>query len=151
MPTPASQPDEQRLPSPVPRYSVWPLASVGSMVSEPTEFCSSCSGPTWFHCGSPAVAKSVFQTPPPAAPTQTTQVLAVHDGETAIAVMRLAVWLVAPENAVTPGWVALRFGPYCCHWRPAAPGSPAAASRAASASNATSARCVTSGGITFDG
>src|SRR5690348_16890338 len=100
MPTPASQPDEQRLPSPVPRYSVLPLS-----VSVPTEFWSRRSGPTWFHCGSPAVAKSVRQTPPPEAPAQTTQLLALQLGETTSAVMRLAVWFVAPEKEVTPGWV----------------------------------------------
>src|SRR3954466_9153172 len=107
MPTPASQPDEQRLPSPVPSSSVLLLGSVGSSVRAPTEFWSRSSGPTWFHCGSPAAAKSVRQTPPPAAPAQTMQLLAVQLGETTSAVIRLAVWFVAPEKARTPGWVAL--------------------------------------------
>src|SRR6266568_262289 len=101
MPTPASQPDEQRLASPVPR----------DRVSVPTEFWSRSLGLSKCQSGSLASALSARQMPPPDAPVQTRQCFAVQSGDTTRAVRRLAVLFVAPEKAVTPGCVASVFGP----------------------------------------
>src|SRR6059036_3042762 len=111
MPTPASQPEEQRVASPVPRYSVFCFLSVGSRTRAPVEFWSSSSGASSFQSGSGAVALSVRQTPPPAAVAQTRQWFGLQSGATTIALIRLAVWLVAPVKAVTPGWIAAVRGP----------------------------------------
>src|SRR5436190_23667676 len=111
MPTPASQPDEQRLASPVPRYSVSRVGSLGSSVSVPTEFWSSCSGLTCCQSGFGARALSVRQTPPPETPVQSLHCFAVQSGSATSAVTRLAVSLVAPENERTPGSVAFCLGP----------------------------------------
>src|SRR4051794_27751120 len=124
MPTPASQPEPQRLPSPVPRYSVSCFLSEGSSVSVPTEFWSRPSTSICFHSGFGSDAFSVFQTPPPAAPAQRRHFLAVQSGSATSDVIRLAVLLVAPEKARTPGWVAFSFGPTCSHLWPFPLGSP---------------------------
>src|SRR3954447_1440075 len=117
MPTPASQPDEQRLPSPVPRYRVLCFGSVGSSVSVPTECWSSEDFVTRRHFGLGANASSERQMPPPETPAQTVHLLFLpQSGETASAVIRLAVSLVAPLNDSTPGSMASCRGPYCCHW-----------------------------------
>src|ERR671934_2050653 len=110
MPTPASQPELQRLASPVPRYSVFPDESFGSATRLPTEFWSRPPF-SHVHAGSAARASSVRQTPPPDVPTQTRQFPGTQVEATSRAVVRLAVLLVAPENARTPGWVALTSGP----------------------------------------
>src|SRR5215471_4028686 len=118
MPTPASHPDPQRLASPVPRYSVFPFVSVGSRVSVPTEAWSSSPGRSCVHSGSFASALLVRQTPPPDAPTQTRQLVALQSGATTIAVVRLAVMFCAPEKAVTPGWTPACCGPNKLQLRP---------------------------------
>ncbi len=82
------------------------MLSFGSRVSDPTEFWSRSSGLICCQFGSAASTLSVFQTPPPEAPAQTRQCLAVQLGSATIAVIRLAVTFVAPEKAVTPGWTA---------------------------------------------
>src|SRR6266516_2480115 len=111
MPTPASQPDEQRFASPVPRYRVSCLLSLGSSVSVPTEFWSSSFGLTCCHSGFGASVLSVRQTPPPAIPAQSLHLIAEHSGSATSAVTRLAVSFVAPENEMTPGSVAFCVGP----------------------------------------
>src|SRR6266850_4411655 len=151
MPTPASHPDEQRWPSPVPRYSVFPLLSVGSSVNVPTEVWSRSPGRSCFQSGSLARAFSVRQTPPPDAPTQTRQRAVPQSGDTTSAVTRLAVEFVAPEKAVTPGWTASSFGPKNFHLRPLAPWSPFCASSFAFRSNVARAFLTTAGGITSAG
>ena len=55
---------------------------------------------------------SVRQTPPPETPTHNLHFFAVQSGSATIAVVRLAVLFVAPENEITPGWVAFTRGPY---------------------------------------
>src|SRR3954468_21333187 len=131
MPTPASQPEEQRLPSPVPRYSVSCFLSEGSSTSVPTEFWSSPFTSIWCQSGFGAVAFSVFQTPPPAAPAHRRHFLAVQSGSATSEVMRLAVLLVAPEKARAPGSVAFSCGPICSHLWPLPLGSPFFSSLAA--------------------
>src|SRR3954452_6598062 len=117
MPTPASQPDEQRLPSPVPRYRVLCFGSVGSSVSVPTECWSSEDFVTRRHFGLGANASSERQMPTPETPAQTVHLpFLPQSGETTSAVIRLAVALVAPLNDSTPGSTASCRGPYCCHW-----------------------------------
>src|SRR5262249_52308512 len=152
MPTPASQPDEQRLPSPVPRYSVLPCGSVGSRVRTPTDAWSRSPTFICFQSGVEAGALSVRQMPPPEAPAQTVQSLPLpllpQSGATTSAVMRLAVLFVAPEKAVTPGWVASCVGPTCSHFLPWLFGSPCFASELASALNVASA-FATSPGVTL--
>src|SRR6267143_4254758 len=151
MPTPASHPDEQRWPSPVPRYSVFPLLSFGSSVNVPTEVWSRSPGWSCFQSGSFASALSVRQTPPPDAPTQTRQREAPQSGATTSAVIRLAVVFVAPEKAMTPGWTPSCLGPKNVHLRPLAPGSPFCASSFAFRSNVALAFLTTAGGITSAG
>src|SRR5919206_4816918 len=106
MPTPDSQPDEQRFASPVPRWSVFPEGSFGSATSAPTEF-SARPPSSHVQDGLAASASSVRQTPPPAVPTQRRQLPGTHVGATTSAVSRLAVGVVAPENESTPGWIEL--------------------------------------------
>src|SRR5690349_8756820 len=120
MPTPDSQPEEQWLPSPVPRYSVLCFGSVGSRYSAPVECWSSALSVIRRHFGFAASALSVRQTPPPAGVAQTVHFpgFVPQLGETTSAVMRLAVWLVAPLNDVTPGWTAYCRGPYCVQLPP---------------------------------
>src|SRR3954462_9775629 len=120
MPTPASQPEEQRLPSPGPRESVSCLLSRGSGVSVPAEFCARSSGPTWTHSGSGAWTLFVRQTPPPDAPAQTRQLCASQSGSATSVVIRLAVTFVAPLNEITPGSRPYFFGPYRRHFGPSA-------------------------------
>ena len=67
------------------------------------------------------------------------------------AVTRLAVLFVAPENAVTPGWVASSVGPKSSHLRPFAFGSPFFASFFAIALNVAAASSATTGGISVAG
>src|SRR5437870_2347116 len=98
MPTPASQPELQRLASPVPRYSVFPVGSVGSAVSAPTEFCWIPSV-SHVHVGRAARASSVRHTPPPETPTHMRQLPGVQVGAITSPVTRLAVVFVAPEKA----------------------------------------------------
>ena len=93
-----------------------PDLSVGSSTSVPTEFWSRLSGLICFQVGWPESALVVSQTPPPEAPAQRRHLWAEHFGSTTRAVIRLAVLLVAPENDVTPGWVASICGPSCFHW-----------------------------------
>src|SRR2546421_3631637 len=97
MPTPDSQPEEQRFASPVPRYSVFPLESLGSATSEPTEF-SARPPSSHFQVGLAARAFSVRQTPPPAVPTQRRQLPGTHVGATTSAVSRLP-----PARGAAPG------------------------------------------------
>src|SRR5207302_7757542 len=103
MPTPDSQPEEHRFASPVPRYRVFPLGSLGSATSEPTEFRARPPS-SQVQLGFAARASFVRQTPPPAVPTQSRQFPATQVGATTIAVSRLGVAVVAPEHASTPGW-----------------------------------------------
>src|SRR5690242_12038665 len=120
MPTPASQPEEQRLPSPVPRYSVswlscpWPWPA-GTSVSAPTEFWSRSSGLSCCHVGFGASAFAVVQTPPPETPTHRRHRFAVQFGSAIIAVTRLAVVSSEPANDVTPGWTPFVRGPKSFH------------------------------------
>src|SRR5215210_1918825 len=156
MPTPASQPDEQRLPSPVARYSVSCLRSVGSSTSCPTEFCSRSSGATCFHSGSGVTALSVRQTPPPAVPAQRRHLRAEQSGSATSATVRLAVLFVAPLKAMTPGSVEYRLGPNCCHflswaWKLRPSRLASRASRLAIRLNVTSARLTIDGGIALAG
>ena len=58
---------------------------------------------------------SVLQTPPPETPAQSRHLCAVQFGSATTIGVRLAVLFVAPENDVTPGWVAFTRGPYCFH------------------------------------
>src|ERR1043166_8387352 len=98
MPTPASQPEEQRFASPVPRYSVLPLLSFGSSVRTPTEFWSNWFGLLCFQSGLGDSALFVRHTPPPEAPTQTVQSslpFVPQLGDTTSAVSRAAVLFVA--------------------------------------------------------
>src|SRR5262245_57018537 len=115
MPTPASHPELQRLASPVPRYSVLPVGSFGSAVSAPTEFCRSVPS-SQVHAGSAANPSSVRQTPPPETPTQSLQLPGVQVGAISIAVTRLAVVSVEPENAITPGCCAMLSDAYGSQW-----------------------------------
>jgi hypothetical protein len=100
---------------------------------------------------------SVVQTPPPETPAQTRQKSSCffagfpQSGETTSAVVRLAVLFVAPENEVTPGWVALTCGPYCTHLLFLPFGSPASASSAAMLSKVSAACSVTASGISCAG
>src|SRR5258708_16894912 len=151
MPTPASHPDEQRLPSPVPRYIVLHVLSVGSSTRAPTEAWSRSPGWSCFQSGLPASALSVRQTPPPAAPIQMRHCAALQLGETTIAVTRLAVVFVAPEKDVTPGWLASINGPKKFHLWPLAPGSPFWASASAICWNVALAFATTCGGISLAG
>ena len=99
-------------------------------------------------------AFSVRHTPPPETPAHKRHAsvpAAPQSGETRIAVTRLAVLLVAPEKAVTPGWVALVVGPKSDHLWPFAFGSPVAASLAAIFSNVAPAWSGSTGGISSAG
>ena len=87
------------------------MSWAGSSVSVPTEFWSRLSGLSCFHSGLAPSAFSVDQTPPPETPAQTWHLPALHFGSTSKDVTRLAVLFVAPENDVTPGWVAFWRGP----------------------------------------
>src|SRR5207247_2612580 len=80
-------------------------------VSAPTEFCA-MSPVRYVQVGSAARASSVRQTPPPETPTHMRQFPATHVGAITIAVTRLAVVFVAPENASTPGCTDDCCGPY---------------------------------------
>src|SRR3954451_227738 len=110
MPTPDSQPDEQRFASPVPRYSVFPEGSFGSATRAPTEFSASPPS-SHVHAGFAARASFVRQTPPPAVATQSRQLPGTHVRATTSAVSRLAVGVVAPEKESTPGWIEFSSGP----------------------------------------
>src|SRR5262249_6753688 len=79
------------------------------------------------------------------------QPFAPQFGSTTSVVVRLAVEFVAPEKAVTPGWVASCVGPYRLHLCPFEPGSPVLASWAAIRSNVASALATAAGGITLAG
>src|SRR5215831_11338848 len=159
MPTPDSHPDEQWLPSPVPRYSVRCLGSVGSRYSAPVECWSSASSVRRFQSGFVARALSVRQTPPPAGVAHTRHLFffCPQLGETTSAVMRLAVWFVAPLNDVTPGWTANCRGPYCVQLPPfpspknPRPSARRRASRLAIRANVACARATTAGGIALAG
>ena len=83
----------------------------GASVRVPTEFWSRSSGLTCCHSGFDATALSVRHTPPPETPTHSLHFFAVQSGSDTIAVTRLAVLFVAPENESTPGWVAFTRGP----------------------------------------
>ena len=121
-----------------------PVGSLGAAVSVPTEFCA-MPAVRYVQLGSAASASSVRQTPPPETPTHSRQFPGVHVGAITIAVTRLAVVFVAPENASTPGSTALCLGPYEYQWL--LPGSPFLAI----ASKVSFAVCEIVGGISSAG
>src|SRR5205807_8864616 len=100
------------------------------------------------------------QTPPPEVLAQSRQWSASQSGSATSAVTRLAVLFVAPEKDVTPGCVALSFGPYCFHFGPE-PRKLRPCTRASLARRRASARAIrlkvalaratTRGGIVFAG
>src|SRR6266511_6210990 len=98
-----------------------------------------------------ALPFSVRQTPPPETPAHTRHPWAPQSGETTSAVVRLAVLLVAPENARTPGSVALTCGPTCFHAAPLPLGSPFALSAFAIFSNVAFASSGRAGGSSSAG
>ena len=67
MPMPASE-SAETLGSPVPAYSVWPLASFGSTISDPMALVAKLPE-TNCQAGLPDRPSAVRQMPPPAAPT----------------------------------------------------------------------------------
>src|SRR5882724_928135 len=145
MPTPASQPELHRFASPVPRYSVLPLESLGSAVSAPTEFCP-IPPVRYVQLGSAATASSVRQTPPPAAPTQRRQLPGTHVGAMTRTGLRVAVVSVLPVNASTPGSIAFCSAPYACQWL-----LPCGSPWAAILLKVFLAFCTIRGGITLAG
>ena len=94
---------------------MFPVGSFGSAVSAPTEFCWSVPS-SQVHAGSAANPSSVRQTPPPETPTQSLQLPGVQVAAISIAVTRLAVVSVEPENAITPGCCAMLSGAYGSQW-----------------------------------
>src|SRR5947199_3936526 len=102
---PDSHPEEQPFPSPVPTYSVFPVESLESATRAPTELRAR-TPVSHVQLGFAAKASSVRQTPPPETPAHMRQLPDTQVGAITRAVTRLAVALVAPENARTPGWMA---------------------------------------------
>src|SRR5450759_3261044 len=95
MPTPASE-SAEAFGSPVPAYSVFPEASLGSMSSEPIALVPKI--PETNCQFDPVRALSVRQTPPPAAATYSVHLLWVQVGEIAIAVTRPLATYCAPSK-----------------------------------------------------
>src|ERR1700736_5773002 len=85
----------------------------GSTRSDPIAFVPKLFDKN-FHDGVVARALSVRQIPPPAAPTQRRQLLALQFGAMASAVMRPEVIYGAPLKVKTPGKLAV-LGPISCH------------------------------------
>ena len=104
MPTPASE-SPDALGSPVPAYSVLPVASFGSRSSDPIALLlNPFDVKTQYGSGDSGL--SVRQMPPPAAAIHNRHRLVVHVGEIATAVMRPDVRYCAPEKVRRPGIVA---------------------------------------------
>src|SRR5919199_3724893 len=113
MPTPASE-SPDALGSPVPAYSVFPLASFGSRSIVPTAF-EGKPFETNTQDGSGENGLSVRQIRPPAAATQSRQFeFVVQTGVFTIDVTRPAMWNSAPEKLRIPGCVAC-VGPISDH------------------------------------
>src|SRR2546422_11721468 len=89
IPTPWTQPLPQVFASPVPTYSVLPVASFGSSVIEPMALIPN-PPERYVHFTVFASASSVRQTPPPASATQSLQFLEMQVDPMAMALIRLA-------------------------------------------------------------
>jgi hypothetical protein len=129
-PTPASESLEP-FGSPVPTYTVFPVASVGSKIMEPMAF-ESMPLLEGVQLGVDASALLVFHTPPPAAPIKTVQLAWLQVGDTAIAVARplkKVAEVPAVDSLTTVLDAGTPLGPMFCQLAALAP--PSAFSRPA--------------------
>src|SRR5262249_56671789 len=149
-PTPASESPEP-FGSPVPAYSVFPLGSVESKITEPIALegmplFDGCQ----FGCGSSAL--SACQTPPPAAPMKIAQLNAVQFGWTAIAVARpekIVPALAPVDSDATKASAGTPLGPSSCQFVFLPPGSLAIAFAAFDADICCAAAIEVAGGGRF--